>query len=385
MANTIFPFRISQLDHMKSDDYLSCKFDMPQIPDSDTYRLHLHRFSRKNLVQLKRVIKQLLQDKNMKKKLKELEFITIDIDSTLVDAYGNQEKVTNSYKTKTTGNKYYHPLLASIFEVELMINFLLRSGNAYTSKSAIHFIKQLLLIIPVEFHHKLVIRADSGFFDEKILDFLEAHHIQYVIKAKSYGSFDELIRKMNHRKFAPKTKDIQFARDEFKLNRWKKTRKFLIIKKKIYVNDQRELKNKAQIQLPFKLDNYYYEYSFIVFKNNHKTNQQLFRYYCQRGSFENYLKEYKHGFGGSDIATEKFVANYANMMMKVLAYNVFSLFKQLILKDKFANKTIWTIRYFLIYIPGKLIKQGQHYYLSLIKNYKYISYFREFECALSCS
>ena len=28
MANTIFPFRISQLDHIKNDDYLKCKFDM---------------------------------------------------------------------------------------------------------------------------------------------------------------------------------------------------------------------------------------------------------------------------------------------------------------------------------------------------------------------
>ena len=44
MANTLFPFRTSQLDYLKNDDYLKHKFDLPQLPDSETFRLHLEKF-----------------------------------------------------------------------------------------------------------------------------------------------------------------------------------------------------------------------------------------------------------------------------------------------------------------------------------------------------
>ena len=379
MANTLFPFRASQLDYLKNDEYLKHKFDLPQLPDSETFRLHLEKFTRHNITQLKRIIKKIFTIKKVKQQLNKLPFITIDIDSTFNEAYGNQQGVANSYKTKSTGNKYLHPLIATIFELDLMVNFLLRKGNVYTSKSVVHFVKQILLIIPQQLHHKIVIRADAGFFSDNLLNLLEKYHIGYIIKAKTYSSFDELIRQIDHRKFAPKTKDVQLARDSFKLRNWKKVRNFLILKKKIYVDDKKELENKSQLQLPMKVENYYYEYIFIVFKKNERSNQKLLNYYCQRGSFENCIKEYKNGFGGDQISSEKFVVNYSNMLLKMISYNVISLYKYFVLKGKFSSKTIWTIRYFLIYIPGKLIKRGQGYYLSLISNYKYIGYYREIE------
>jgi len=349
MANILFPFRTSQLDYLKNDDYLKHKFDLPQLPDSETFRLHLEKFGRRNITQLKRILKKIVEIKKVKQQLNKLPVITIDIDSTFDEAYGKQQGVASSYKTKSTGIKYLHPIIATIFELDLMVNFLLRKGNVYTSNSVVHFVKQILLIIPQQFHHKIVIRADSGFFSDNLLNLLEKYNIDYVIKAKYYGSFDELLRQIDHRKFAPKTKDVQFARDQFKLRTWKKHRNFLIIKKKIYVDDKKEHENKSQLQLPMKVDNYYYEYIFIVFKKNETSNQKLLNYYCQRGSFENSIKEYKNGFGGDQITSEKFVVNYANMVLKLISYNVISLYKCFALKGEFSSKTVQTIRYFLIY------------------------------------
>ena len=379
MANTLFPFRTSQLDYLKNDDYLKHKFDLPQLPDSETFRLHLEKFGRRNITQLKRIFKKIVETKKVKQQLNKLPFITIDIDSTFDEAYGKQQGVASSYKTKSTGNKYLHPIIATIFELDLMVNFLLRKGNVYTSYSVVHFVKQILLIIPQQLHHKIVIRADAGFFSDNLLNLLEKYNIDYVIRAKSYGSFDELLRHIDHRKFAPKTKDVQLARDQFKLRIWTKARNFLIIKKKIYVDDKKELENKTQLQLPMKVDNYYYEYIFIVFKKNETSNQKLLNYYRQRGSFENFIKEYKNGFGGDQITSEKFVVNYANMLLKLISYNVISLYKNFALNGKFSSKTIQTIRYFLIYIPGKLIKRSNGYYLSLINNYNYITYYKQIE------
>jgi hypothetical protein len=374
-ANIIFPFRISQLDYLKNDDFLKDKFDVEEHPDSDTYRLHLLKFTRKNLVQIKRIIKALLQHRLIIKVLKELEKITIDVDSSLFEVYGEQEGAAPSYLSKKTKKKYLNALFGFIFELNLMVNLVLRSGNRYTSKSAVHFLRQILLIIPSQFHYKIVIRADSGFFDEKVLEFLEKYHIQYLIKAKSYGSFEELIRRINHQKFAPKGERTQYAKAEFKLHSWKKPRKFLIIKKKMTVDNLKEVQNNSQFQLPFQISDYYYEYSFIVCTNSNFKNMKLYKYYCQRGNSENFIKEFKNGFGASAIASSPLTANYANFLLKAISYNVFSIFKRFVLQDRFANKTISTIRYFIIYIPGKLVTRGRKVYLSLINNYRFIDLF----------
>ena len=198
--NILFPFRISQLDYIKSDDYLK------------------EKFSRKNLTDIKRLIKDLLGLDKLEKKMAKLKRITIDIDSSLFEAYGHQQGVACSYMTSKTGNKYFNVLFGFIYELDLLVNLSLRNGSAYTGRSAVHFVKQILLIIPKEFHHKIVVRADSGYFDEKLLLFFEKHNIGCVIKAKSYGSFDELIRKLDHRIFAPKGQTVQFARTDFKLH-----------------------------------------------------------------------------------------------------------------------------------------------------------------------
>jgi hypothetical protein len=327
--NILFPFRISQLDYIKSDDYLKEKFSVQSHPDSDTFRRHLLKFSRKNLTDIKRLIKDLLGLDKLKKKMAKLKRITIDIDSSLFEAYGHQQGVACSYMTSKTGNKYFNVLFGFIYELDLL--------------------------------------------------FFEKHNIGCVIKAKSYGSFDELIRKLDHRIFAPKGQTVQFARTDFKLHSWKKARTFLVIKKRITVKNPKELENKSQLQLPFKIKDYYYNYSFIVATGSELVNRQLFKYYCQRGASENFIKEYKNGFGGTDVASEKMIANYANMLLKAVSYNIVSLFKLFVLENKFQRKTIETLRYFIIYVPGKLVKRGQKMCLSLIDNYLFQDNFSQWE------
>ena len=47
--NILFPFRIAQLDYLKNDDFLKEKFGINDNPESDTFRRHILKFSRKNL------------------------------------------------------------------------------------------------------------------------------------------------------------------------------------------------------------------------------------------------------------------------------------------------------------------------------------------------
>lgn len=53
----------------------------------------------------------------------------------------------------------------------------------------------------------------------------------------------------------------------------------------------------------------------------------LWRFYNQRACMENYSKEAKRGFSINRIATNNFTANEIDLLMKLLAYNLFERFK----------------------------------------------------------
>ena len=57
-----------------------------------------------------------------------------------------------------------------------------RTGNAYTSKCVVEFVKQLLAHLPNKI--RLIIRADSGYFVGALLDLLDTHKHGYLIKVK---------------------------------------------------------------------------------------------------------------------------------------------------------------------------------------------------------
>ena len=58
-----------------------------------------------------------------------------------------------------------------------------RAGSAYTSNGAVEFLKECYERIPQRIF-QIFVRADSGFFDGELLDFLESRHSEYLIKVK---------------------------------------------------------------------------------------------------------------------------------------------------------------------------------------------------------
>ncbi len=66
---------------------------------------------------------------------------TLDIDSTILTRYGDQEGATKGYNPKKRGRNSHHPLIAFIAEARMAVNFWLRSGNSYTANNFINFIE----------------------------------------------------------------------------------------------------------------------------------------------------------------------------------------------------------------------------------------------------
>lgn len=105
---------------------------------------------------------------------------TLDLDSTVFERYGKQEGARKGYNPRKPGRVSHHPLLAVLNEATMIVHGWLRSGNSGTSQGVVNFLREALAKLPS--HLKITaVRADSGFFDQKLLGFLEEQTLSYVI------------------------------------------------------------------------------------------------------------------------------------------------------------------------------------------------------------
>lgn len=107
---------------------------------------------------------------------------TLDLDSfSLVHEDGHQQGVRVGYTRK--GLKPCHrPIIAAVAEVPLIAHFWLRPGNTACVSGAHHFLGDTLARLPRQVRIGLV-RADSGFCTQRLIEELEHRQLSYVMTA----------------------------------------------------------------------------------------------------------------------------------------------------------------------------------------------------------
>ena len=108
--------------------------------------------------------------------------ITVDADSTVKTVFGNQEGAEKGYNPHKRGAKSVHPLLAFCSQTKEILQGWYRCGSTYTGNGIVEFMRQLLAHIPNDV--RVMFRADSGFFNGALLDYLEKYGHAYLIKVK---------------------------------------------------------------------------------------------------------------------------------------------------------------------------------------------------------
>ena len=68
-------------------------------------------------------------------------------------------------------------------EAHFVLHGWLRSGNCGTARGVVEFLKEALAQLPGSQRIR-VVRADAGFFDEKLLEFLEQRELPYIVVAR---------------------------------------------------------------------------------------------------------------------------------------------------------------------------------------------------------
>lgn len=299
----------------------------------------------------------------------ELESITLDVDSTVKTVYGNQQGAAKGFNPKKRGAKSYHPLLAFVSEMKLVVNSWFRTGACYTSNGICEFIKQTKAVIASNIKD-VFFRADSGFFNGDLFDLLEKYHWTYLVKVK-LKNLKQLLEQQNWQIL---TDDPNIAICEFSYqgNNWKKERTLKAI---------RTIAEWVEVDFwGLKLTVPKYEYACYC-SNLDGDAICLHENYTQRSTSETWIEQVKSQLLAGVTLTNNFHANDMLWQLSILAYN-------LSVMMRYHVKKIWrqehaTFRDWFINIPAKLVNSGRQITMKIYKNYYYKNRWIEFEHSLA--
>jgi len=285
---------------------------------------------------------------------------TLDIDSSIFTRYGYQEGARKGYNPKKPGRLSYHPLLAFVADVNMVANFWLRSGDSYTTNNFINFLEETLSNL--EGIRVGLIRLDSGFYDTKILDYLEQKPLNYIVAVRFYPPIKQLLRSKHN--WIKLDEGVEVASVEYQSPLWDKSRRLVLVRQDI---DYRPKATGKQLKLPFNEQDfsYYRHYRYSAYVTNLTLPAaEVWRVYRHRAEAENRIKELDYDFGLNSFNLNEFYATESVLNFVMIAYNLMNLFRRFILTDK-VQRRLSSLRHNTFAIGAYLTKEGRYTILKL--------------------
>jgi hypothetical protein len=327
------------LQHNGVFRYLS---GLPTYPDPTTLRRFLLRMTPQALIRLRKLHNRFLARMISKPHLPSR--LILDLDSTVLVVYGKQQGAEVGYNPTKHGRRSYHPLLCFEGRTKDFWHGELRPGNVHSASGTLDLLKACFAKIPSEIR-SVIIRADKGFYDHRIVECLEGCKACFVIVARLTRPIK---RKLAHLKYVSVSAGVQAAEFHYQPSRWSHSYRFVVIRR-----PQPEEPD-PQLTL-FKLGKYHYQ---VLVTNLDLRPLNLWRFYNGRAGIERIIRELKGDYPLGKIPTRHFFANEAYLHLLLLAYSLVNWFKRLCLPSEFQSATLDTLRNRILLMPAQLLRSG---------------------------
>jgi Transposase DDE domain group 1 len=128
--------------------------------------------------------------------------VKLDLDSTVIETYGLLKQGGKDFTYLNT--RGYHRLLAVIAETGEVVHSRLREGRASSGRGASSFARQALARLKrLGLIAEIVVRADSGFYAEKVVAACRAHSARFSISVRLQKSHHQLIAAIPEEEWKP--------------------------------------------------------------------------------------------------------------------------------------------------------------------------------------
>jgi len=297
---------------LRGDRALHAMLGLPRFPSDDTIRNLFRRFTMGNV---ERLFAPLFEWQIERLPVR-AEGYSLDLDSTIFERYGRQEGSLKGHNPRKHGRPSHHPLLAVLSEAHFILHGWLRSGNCGSSRGVVAFLEEALALWGQRQKIRMV-RADSGFFDDKLLSFLEQRCLPYIVVTR----LTKYVKRQAQRIEKWTELDDNYAAGEFHLtlHGWTTERRFVVIRER--VRETRASVGRKLIDVP--------GYTFRIFVTNRSdAPEQIWRDYNRRADMENRIAELKHDLGADHFCLKQFHATEAAFRAVLLLFNLLAEFQR---------------------------------------------------------
>ena len=344
-------------DELTNDPVLTAILDKKALASQPTLSRFFNRMDESTLEQFYALMRRF---RKVVYSIKKPLLLLADLDSTLLDTHGHQEGEGFNFHYRSHG---YHPLVCYDGMTGDLLKIELRNGTTYTSTGGTEFLQPLLDEFQEDYSDlPVLLRGDSGFAKPELYEQCETNGVSYVIRLKENNILRGLAADIDEALTEATQKDmvsyaVSYGEFMYQAGSWNYPRRVV-----------------CKVEKP--ADQLIHMYTFIV-TNMDSSPEELIRFYCKRGSMENFIKESKNGFDFAAVSSASQIVNANRLQVHALAYNIFNWFKRLVLPAKMRNQQIDTIRLKLLKIAAKVIRSARYIIFKLCSSCPYKDEFYE--------
>lgn len=303
--------RFAHCQWLRADHVLHALLGVERFPGDDTIRHFFLRFSQAHIEAFWRPLWRWLLRLLACPKAG----FSLDLDSTVFCREGQQEGARKGFNPRRKGRNSHHPLLAVLAEAPFILHGWLRSGNTGAARGVVPFLQEALALLPEGMWVRTV-RADSGFFEEALLAFLEARALPYVIVARMTSTLPRQCAGIKAWTVIDEFHDA----GEFtvQLFGWTQARRFVVGRER--VREEKAAVGRRLLEVP--------GYTFRVWVTNRSEGAvELWRDYNGRACVEQRIEELKHDLAADGFCLQPFFATEAAFLAVLFAFNLLSLYQ----------------------------------------------------------
>ena len=272
--------------------------------------------------------------------------VVLDIDSTEIPVYGNQEHSAYNGHFEST---CYHPLLLFNSEGDCLAAKL-RPGNVHSAEGW-----EELLLPEIERQQRMgkeiACRADAAFAKPEVYEALEERGVKYAIRIPANDILQRDIEELLKRPMGrPAQKPLfEYKGFLYQAAGWKTARRVV-----------------AKVEHhPGEL---FPRVGFIV-TNLTLPSRAVVRFYNKRGTAEQWIKEGKQAVKMTRLSCHRFRSNEVRLWLTIIAYNLGNLWRRLVLPQRIEKWSLTSLQQRLVKTGGRLVKHARYYWLLLAESH----------------
>jgi hypothetical protein len=207
-------------------------------------------------------------------------------------------------------------------EAKFVLHGWLRSGNCSSARGVVPFLTEAFALAPASLKIACV-RADSGFFENGLLTFLEEKKLPYIVVARMTGAVKRSCVGLT--KWTALDENYAVGEIWIQLHGWTTQRRFVVLRERVV--EGKSAVGRLLLDVP--------GYTYRIFVTNRSDSAEIiWRDYNGRACIEQHIETIKNDLSAGGFCVREFYGTESAFLGVLFTFNLLSLYQNRITPEK---------------------------------------------------